>query len=133
MKKILVDTSIWIEYFKGNNEVQKIIHDKDNYQIYITGPIFTELTLGIKNEKEKDIFTSCFQAFPFLKIEQKDWINAGQIGNNLRKHGVSIPLADLIIFTIAEKNNCALFTLDKHFSIINKTLKKNIEIFCVTG
>jgi hypothetical protein len=128
MKKLLVDTSIWIEYFKGKKNVLDIIHDKNNFEIFITGPIITELIQGIKTQKEKARFTICINALPKLQIDDNDWVNAGNLGNSLRKKGITVPLLDLIIFSIAKKNNCVLFTLDKHFQIIKDALQIEIEI-----
>ncbi len=128
MKKLLVDTSIWIEYFKGEKGVQKIINDNKNYKIFITGPVITELILGIKTQKEKKRFAMCINALPKLQISDNDWIAAGNIGNSLRKKGVTIPLPDLIIYSIAIANDCALFTLDKHFEFIRDTTQTDFEI-----
>jgi predicted nucleic acid-binding protein len=128
MKKILVDTSIWIEYFKGEKSVIEKIHDRNNFN-FIIGPVITELIQGIKTQKEKDRFTMCINALPKLRISDDDWVNAGNIGNLLRKKGVTVPLPDLIIFTMAMKNGCALFTLDRHFPIMKEALQSDIEIF----
>ncbi len=128
MKKILVDTSIWIEYFKGNKMVQKLVHDTKDFQCFIIGPVLTELLLGIKTISEKEQFTSCMSVLPMLDIENDDWINAGNIGNSLRQKGITIPLTDLIIFSVADRNGCAIFSLDKHFQIIKDAIKSEIEI-----
>lgn len=128
MKKILVDTSIWIEYFKGKNNVKRIIYDNKNYKIFITGPVITELLLGIKNQREKSKFSLCINALPKLQIDETDWVKAGNLGNTLRKERITVPLPDLIIFTITKENDCALFTLDKHFEIIENKIKSNVEI-----
>lgn len=127
MKKILVDTSIWIEYFKGNKSVIETIHNRDNFN-YITGPVITELIQGIKTQNEKERFSMCINALPKLQISDDDWVNAGNIGNSLRNKGVTVPLPVLIIFTIATKNNCALYSLDKHFLIMKEAINADIEI-----
>lgn len=126
MKKLLVDTSIWIEYFKGKKSVIDIIHDIDNFRVFITGPVFTELIQGLKTQTEKEQFTICINALPKLQITDNDWIYAGYIGSLLRTKGITVPLHDLLIFSIAKTNNCALFTLDKHFSIINDSVETKI-------
>ncbi len=128
MKKLLVDTSIWIEYFKGDKGVHKIIHDNENYKVFITGPVIAELILGMKTQNEKENFAMCINALPKLQITDNDWIDAGNIGNTLRKTGVTVPLPDLIIFSIAKGNECTLFTLDKHFKIIKDTIATDFEI-----
>ena len=128
MTKILVDTSIWIEYFKANKEVLEIIHDRKNYEIFIAGPIITELIQGLKTEKEKAKFSMCIDAIPKLPLNDTIWVDAGNYGNTLRRSGVTIPLADLIIFTMACKYNCSLFSLDKHFKIIKDTIKNDFDL-----
>lgn len=128
MKKVLVDTSIWIEYFKGNKMVQELVHDTNSFQCYIVGSVLTELLLGIKTTSEKERLITCMNALPMLDIENDDWINAGNTGNLLRQKGITIPLPDLIIFNVAAKNNCAIFSLDKHFDIIKDIIKSELEI-----
>lgn len=128
MKKVLVDTSMWIEYFKGNKMVQDLVHDTKGFKCFIIGPVMTELLLGIKTISEKERLITCMNVLPMLEIENDDWINAGNTGHLLRQKGITIPLPDLIIFSVANKNNCAVFTLDKHFEIIKDALKSEIEI-----
>lgn len=63
-----------------------------------------------------------------LEITDNDWIYAGNTGNILRKKGIAVPIADLIIFSAADKNSCALYTLDKHFEIIKSAIASGMEI-----
>ena len=128
MKKVLVDTSIWIEYFKGNKTVQDMIHDIKCYQCFIIGPVIAELLLGIKTSSEKNRLITCMNVLPMLEITDNDWIYAGNTANTLRQKGITVPLPDLIIFSAANKNNCAIFTLDKHFEIIKSAISSGIEI-----
>lgn len=128
MKKIVVDTSIWIEYFKGNEAAASIINDNTGFDLFITGPILTELVQGIKTESEKELFTTLMESFPRITIFEQDWVDAGKTGSELRKNGVTVPMADLLIYTVSINNSCALFTLDKHFNLINETIDPDLEI-----
>lgn len=128
MKKVLVDTSIWIEYFKGNKDIQNIIHSIKEYQCFITGPVISELLLGIKTSEEKDRLITCLNVLPMLDISNNDWIGAGNTGNLLRRKGITVPLIDLVIFSVANNNNCAVFTMDRHFSIIRDAVGSGVEI-----
>ena len=128
MKKILVDTSIWIEYFKGKEAAASIINDNTGFDLFITGPILTELVQGIKTESEKELFTKLMESFPRIAILEQDWVDAGKTGSELRKNGVTVPMADLLIYTVSINNSCALFTLDKHFNLINETIDPDLEI-----
>ncbi len=128
MKNILIDTSAWVEYFKGNPTVAAMVHDGEDYASYITGPVITELIQGMKTEKEKESFSTSLESLPRLKITDQDWSDAGTFGAQLRSKGITVPLADLVIFTVARNNNCSICTLDKHFTIINTTLGAKVEI-----
>ncbi len=128
MKKILVDTSIWIEYFKGNKSVAAIIEEKNANTVFIAGPMITELIQGMKTKSEKDNFASSLESLPRLAITDRDWLDAGMLGSALREKGITVPLPDLIIYTLAKNNNCSLYTLDKHFETINKKTAQQLEL-----
>ncbi len=128
MKNILIDTSAWVEYFKGNPTVVAMVHNREVYVSFITGPVITELIQGMKTEKEKESFYISLESLPRLKITDQDWSNAGKLGALLRSKGITVPLADLIIYTVARNNNCSICTIDKHFKIINTTLGAKVEI-----
>ncbi len=56
--KIIIDTSIWIEYFKNNSDYVSFIEENLNLEnIYILGPIISELLHGVINEKEYKILS----------------------------------------------------------------------------
>jgi predicted nucleic acid-binding protein len=129
MKNILIDTSAWVEYFKGNPNVTTMVPDREAHSVYITGPVITELIQGLKTEKEKEIFTASLESLPRLKITDQDWFDAGTFGAQLRSKGITVPLADLIIYTAAINNHCSICTLDKHFKAINTALGTGVEIF----
>jgi hypothetical protein len=128
MKKVIIDTSIWIEYFKGNEAVAAVIDDQAGYELYVTGPVISELIQGMKTESEMELFTVLIESLPCFKILDQHWLAAGQTGSELRKKGITVPLPDLLIHTLAADNNCAIFTLDNHFSQINKTLGHSMKI-----
>jgi len=128
MKNILLDTSAWVEYFKGNPTVAAMVNDREAHFVYIIGPAITELIQGMKTEKAKEIFAASLESLPRLKITDQDWFDAGTFGAQLRSKGVTVPLADLIIYTVAMNNHCSICTLDKHFNIINTALGSKVKI-----
>ncbi len=128
MTKLLADTSIWIEYFKGNKKIISIIHDTEQYEVYLTGPVLTELVQGIKTQNEKDRLAMCLNALPKLSIKDKDCMDAGYSGNALLKKGITVPVIDLIIYTVAKNNNCVLFSLDKHFVLMKKGFGHDMQL-----
>ncbi len=119
-KKVIIDTSIWIEYFRGNSQNEGFIEKGlSEGSIYITGSIVSELLQGVKTQKEYDILSKCIEAIPFINCEYKDWITAGSISLNLRKKGITVPLTDIVIASVAMRINAKIYTLDKHFERID--------------
>ncbi len=125
-QKIIVDTSIWIEYFKKRNDIVKFIEERimDNC-IFMTGPIVSELLQGVKTESEYNKLNNCIEGIPYLKISMADWKKAGKLSFDLRRKGITIPLTDIVISAVAINNNAKVYTLDKHFNNIpNVTIYK---------
>ena len=115
-QKILVDTSIWIEYFKNNPDVVDFIEKhllEDT--VCLVGIIVSELIQGIKNEIEREMIRSNLDAINYIDMKFEDWIKTGDLSNMLRKSGLTIPLTDIAIASAAIGNNLMLVTRDKHF------------------
>ncbi len=127
-EKYLVDTSVWVEYFKSkDNIVEFIDRGLDNKNVFVTGVILTEILQGIKNDKEKQLVKFCMDAIPYYEVNKEDWIKTGELSNALRREGITLPLADVLIASIAIKNQCKILTYDKHFSLIDASLVASPE------
>jgi len=117
---ILVDTSVWIQYFnrldaKPGKSVEKLLGEG---RVVGSGIILTELLQGAKIEKEFNAILESMVAPPFLETTQNTWIKAGRISYALRRKGITIPITDLIIASLALEYDCLIFTLDPHFEKI---------------
>ncbi|MBW2334496.1 MAG: PIN domain-containing protein [Deltaproteobacteria bacterium] len=123
---VLVDTSIWIEYFnKPDSSTGKSLENLlKKGKVFITGIILTELLQGAKIKKEFESILESMLALPFLETTLSTWIQSGRISFVLRKKGITIPITDLVIASLSLENNCKIFTLDFHFNKI-----PNINIF----
>lgn len=117
MSWVLIDTCAWIDFFKSKtgllgNQVAELI---DNNQAAITGVIIAELLQGIRTEKESQYLERLIQGVHYLKIQENDWIIAGQLSQQLRTQGKTLPLTDVLIATIAQRYAVSVLTVDKHF------------------
>ncbi|MDO9534018.1 MAG: PIN domain-containing protein [Bacillota bacterium] len=121
--KIIVDTSIWIDYFKEKAEIVSFIErELLNGTTYIVGPVVSELLQGVKTERELDGLLGCIDAVPFIESSIVDWRLAGSISFRLRKKGLTIPLTDLLIAAISINNKSYVYSLDHHFALIPDVL-----------
>lgn len=127
-RKIIADTSIWIEYFKNNPGIVAFMEENLlKNKICITGIIIAELIQGVKSDKESISIGSCITAVPYLEVNYKDWIYAGKISNELRKKGITLPLTDIAIAAAAINNSFSIATLDTHFYQIPNIKIHNID------
>ncbi len=117
MINIIVDSSVWFEYFKGNEPYKKDLQMYLNtLSIKIIDPIIGEIILGALNQNEIDFIRSNIRYVP--KIEIKDLFEkSGEYSfeNKLFTKGIGLIDATLIYATI--ETNSLLWTLDK--KIIN--------------
>ncbi len=117
-KGILIDTSAWIEFLRGHagsvaDSVQVAL---ELHQARLCGPVKTELLQGAKGNKEKEQLRLIFEVVTNLPTEEEDWIQAGEMLQNLRSKGITVPMSDALIATIAQRHSTPVLTLDQHFS-----------------
>ena len=127
MNNILIDTSVWIEYFRGSGNIKSDIIDNliDNNQICTNNLILSELIPPLKLKKESkliDILTT-IRNIPIIIIWE-EIINFQFI--NLKNGINNVGIPDIIIMQNVINNNLELFSLDKHFQLMNKIIKFNL-------
>lgn len=114
---IVLDTSIWIEYFKRNNNYKLII---DNLlrekKVFAIDFIFGELLQGAR-ENEKERIIGIWEILPKINISGLGFY-AGRYSmeNNLLNKGIGLIDSAIIYATI--NSDSKLWTLDK--KIINE-------------
>jgi len=115
MSKILVDTSVWIEYFGGNETVNDIDNLIDENVICTNKIILCELIPFLIKENEIELveLLESIDEIP-LKIDWNKIIDYQTLNvkNNLRKIGIP----DLLILENIIQNDLPIYTLDKHFT-----------------
>lgn len=119
MDKILVDTSVWIEFFKKKEPwygvVSGLIDDK---RICCAGIVLAELIQGAKSEKELEVLRDFRHVFEFIEESVDLWQAAGELSHALLRKGKSVGLSDCYLAVAVKTNKSTIFTLDKHFEVI---------------
>ncbi len=130
---ILVDTSVLIDFFKGNRNgaVENFRLILQNGFFYgITSVIYQEVLQGVKNEKEFEILKKYLsgQRFyhPLNPVETYE--NAARLYFDCRKQGITVrSTIDCLIAQIAVENNLFLLHNDRDFDAIATV--SNLKIF----
>lgn len=128
-ERILVDTSVWIEYFRDtNSEVcLKLDNILNKSEIYVPEVVIAELIQGAKSEKEIAFIEQTFKAFFIIGYKKDIWSLAGRLAFRLKKKGYTINLIDCYIAKIAQAYRCKIFTLNRHFKKIKQA--ENISLY----
>ncbi|HQQ23318.1 MAG TPA: PIN domain-containing protein [Spirochaetota bacterium] len=121
MNLVLIDSSVWIAYFRGIktariNEFENLI---DNNQICVNDLILSELLPSLYQRKESEIIDilKSVRKIP-LEINWDEIIEFQRINLKSGINNVGIP--DLIIVQNVIQNGISLFTIDNHFHIMSK-------------
>lgn len=119
---ILVDTSVWIDYFRGGNQSAWVDFLIDENLVVTNDIILAELIpfLKIKKEKRLIYLLNEISKIP-LDINWEQIIDLQAKCLSHGSNGIGIP--DLIIALNARHNKLKIFSFDKHFTLISKVTK----------
>jgi len=120
---LLPDTSIWIDYLRGRDEAT--VAELDRYlereSVFTCGPVMAELLAGTAPDRRDDLWLA-IGSLPWAEVDQPAWRSIGEIANELRRAGGSIPLTDVTIAVAAARAEAALWTTDRDFDRIQAVL-----------
>ena len=127
-ERILIDTSVWIRYFKNESAsfsgtVDDILSKQE---VFVPKIVIAELIQGSRSEREVSIIEDFANAFNIIDQKEDTWIKAGKISFSLRRKGRTVNLTDCYIAVTAQEHGCQIFSLDEHFKEIRKAL--NIQL-----
>jgi len=130
VSEYLVDTSVWVEFLRGEKTAikKRLENLLDENRALVTGIILAELLTGIANEKEQHFLEECFLGLPFLETTREIFATAGKMGASLRKKGITMPISDLLIAALAKTHALTVLTLDSHFQTLARPLGVQMEL-----
>jgi predicted nucleic acid-binding protein len=110
---ILIDTSVWIEFFKQNpvyaTELEALLKKR---MVVTIEPIFSELLFGARNDKEMKRILSYWNLLPRIAFTGDTLLSSADFANQHNYHNLGIGLIDAVIIKAAEENSCRIWTLD---------------------
>ncbi|MFO7979929.1 MAG: PIN domain-containing protein [Candidatus Aminicenantes bacterium] len=129
-ENVLVDTSVWIDYFKDKDSkaAEKLERFISDVCIYVPEVVIAELIQGAKTKKEVSFILENFDAFRIITPKKNTWFRAGKLSFDLKQKGFTIHLVDCYIAVMAKDYKCRVFTLNRHFEQIRENSKEYSEI-----
>lgn len=127
IKGYIFDTSVWIDFFKGNNSDQTrlLVYLLENdLPVYYCPVILQEVLQGIKKDSEleevKEVFTVLNKLY---EDPYKAATGAAEIYRNLRKKGITIRKGnDCLIAWYGIKNDLEIIHCDRDFDLIKENI-----------
>ncbi len=123
---ILIDSSVWIDYFNGNQTSKTDWLDSSvgNTPIIIGDLILTEVLQGFQSEKDFKIAKDLLLNIPFVTLGGKALaLESAMNYRILRRKGVTVrKTIDIIIGTFCIHNQLSLLHCDRDFDPMVKFL-----------
>ncbi len=117
---MLVDTSVWIDYFNGRMTPETdLLHLAiQSHQVYVGDLVLTEVLQGFRLDKEYDNAREALGSLPVLTlVGPENAILAARNYRLLRKKGITIrSTIDCLIATYCITNEVPLLHSDRDFS-----------------
>jgi len=120
--RVLIDTSVWIGYFKNTSAelCERVEAMMSEAEICVPKIVLAELLQRSRSEREIRTIENFFGAFTIVDQGEHSWVSAGKLAYQLRKKGKTVNLADCYIAVIAHEQECPILTLDEHFKDIRE-------------
>ena len=118
---LLVDTSVWSLALRRDAElhVLEVVALRNALmgtdQVFSTGLVLQELLQGFAGPKARESILDRFTALAFIEPDRQDHVEAAEIRNICRRHGVQIGTIDALLVQLSRKHDLQLLTTDNDF------------------
>ena len=127
---IVVDSTVWIDYFNGEVNMRTDWLDAalGTEPIIVGDLILTEVLQGFQSDKDFRIAKQLLLEFPFMNMLGRELALKSALNyKSLRKKGVTVrKTIDVMIGTFCIENNFSLLHNDKDFNPLEKHLKLKV-------
>ncbi len=130
MSRVLVDTSAWVAYFRGDKDAVKRIDPLlRRGEAALSGPVYAELLSGARTRSAFEELRALLGALNWLDEPPVAWDRVAEARFALARQGVQASLVDLLIAVTAAEAGAALLTRDSNFGRIGRVLPLDVTVF----
>ena len=124
MADVLVDTSVWIDFFRSEQgrpgDLLDALLAED--RVVLCGIVEMEIFQGLRGRELAEV-KSVFEVISYVDTTREDFIDSGMLWQTLRRRGRTIPATDCLIASLCLRHKMALFSLDEHFNHIGELIR----------
>lgn len=130
MSDILVDTSAWVAFFRGDAAaIRRVDPLLAEGRVAITGPVFAEVLSGARRAADFDLLNRLLRGLDRLAEPEALWDRVAEHRFALARRGYQASLVDLTIALAALDSGHTLLTRDSDFRRIQAVVPAELEIF----
>lgn len=115
---VLVDSSLWVHQLRKSGDPthrDRVNALLESGQAAWCPVVRLELWRGVTNDAERKTLRLYATLLPSYEITAAVWDRASRVVDRGRSSGVTVPLADVLIFACAELNGLEIAHDDSHF------------------
>lgn len=128
MSDLLVDSSIWIDFFRGAPDVvRRVGAALELDRVAVCGPIVAEVLSGARTRADFVKVKSAFEGLDLLPDPPDAWLRVGEARFALARRGTQAALIDILIALTAAEASHALLTRDSDFRRIAAVVPVELE------
>ena len=117
---VLVDTSVWIEFFDRNNpsvrgDLEPLLRQGE---VATAGLVLAELRRGCRSTPQVRGLLKAMEPLVYLEADRDSWRRAGELVAECSARGFQVGIADCLLAALAMRESASIFTLDRDFERI---------------
>lgn len=116
---IVVDTSVWIDNFRGLDtpQVRRLLEMRTSDRVIVGDIVLLEILQGVRNDQQAAALEKDFREYGIASmLDAEIAIEAARHFRQLRSLGITVrKTVDLIIATYCIANDCRLLHRDRDF------------------
>lgn len=129
MTDVVVETSAWIDFFRGEKQaVDRIAPLVRSDRIAVTGAIIAEVTSGASTASVFHQLRKRLSALGYLADPSDLWDRVAEARFSLARRGLQAHLVDLVIAITTSAANHRLLTKDRDFEAIAQVVPLDLEL-----
>ena len=120
---VLVDSSLWVHQLRKSGDAAKrerVNALLESGEAAWCPPVRLELWRGVTNDAERRTLRRYGALLPSYEVSSEVWERSIRLADRGRVAGLTVPLADLLIFACAKLNGLEVAHDDTHFDELAK-------------
>lgn len=122
MSGVVVDTSVWIDFFAGR-PAQGLEEALAHGTVILPPVVVAELISGAQKTSDRAAIGELLQELSIHRTPLQHWIEAGDLRRRLRDNGINVSIPDAHVAQCALDRDAVLLTRDAIFQRIARATK----------